>query len=42
MTDKSHSVTFTVINGQGRADELADHIKGASEVMREIIETNAT
>ncbi|KAI1455311.1 putative polyketide synthase [Annulohypoxylon moriforme] len=32
------SVTFTVINGEGKADELAGHIKGATEVMKEIIE----
>ncbi|KAI2467435.1 putative polyketide synthase [Annulohypoxylon bovei var. microspora] len=36
------SVTFTVIDGQGKADELAGHIKGAAEVMTRIIEASSS
>jgi hypothetical protein len=39
--DELDSVRFTVINGQGRADEFVEHIKGAAVVMKDIIKTTA-
>lgn len=33
----ANSVRFTVINGEGKSDELVEHLRRAAEVVRDII-----